>query len=172
MAFQAARTLEPWQWLGLPALACIGGAILFAIPTKILGLVHLPEPILPLVPAFAWAVIRPSLLAPMVLLVLGLFLDFLWGTPTGFWALSILLGYGVILVSRTMLTGQSGAVLWIWYAAMVFLVMGAGYLLTMIRGGSAPHLWSVFWQYLPTVLLYPFVHRLIERFEDADVRFR
>jgi rod shape-determining protein MreD len=32
--------------------------------------------------------------------------------------------------------------------------------------------WAVAWQYLATILLYPFSHRLIERFEDADVRFR
>jgi rod shape-determining protein MreD len=172
MAFTAARTLEPWQWLGVPAVACVLGAVVFAIPTKILGLVHLPEPVLPLVPAFAWAVIRPSVLAPLVLLALGLFMDLLWGTPMGLWAISILVGYGVILISRNMLTGQSGAVLWIWYGGMVALAMAVGYLLTVMNGGSAPHLWPVFWQFLPTVLLYPFVHRLIEQFEDADVRFR
>ena len=172
MAFQAARPLDPLQWLGLPALLCVTGAVVFGIPTKILGLVHLPEPILPMVPAFAWAVIRPSFLAPLMLLALGLFLDLLWGTPLGLWAVSLLLGYGAILWARSMLTGQSGAVLWIWYGAMTVLVMGAGYLLTMMNGGTPPNLWAVGWQFLPTVLLYPFAHRLIERFEDADVRFR
>jgi rod shape-determining protein MreD len=28
------------------------------------------------------------------------------------------------------------------------------------------------WQFLATVVLYPFADRLIDRFEDADVRFR
>ena len=172
MAFQAARPLDPLQWLGLPALLCVVGAILFTIPTKILGLVHLPEPVLAMVPAFAWAVIRPSILAPVALLALGLFQDLLWGTPLGLWAVSLLIGYGVILWSRSMLTGQSGAVLWIWYGAMTVLVMAAAYLLTMLNGGSPPNLWAVAWQFLPTVLLYPFAHRLIDRFEDADVRFR
>ncbi len=172
MAFQAARPLDPLQWLGLPALVVVTGSILFAIPTKILGLVHLPEPVLAMAPAFAWAVIRPSLLAPLVLLALGLFLDLLWGTPLGLWAMSLLIGYGVILWSRSMLTGQSGAVLWIWYGAMTVLVIATGYALTMLNGGSAPNLWAVLWQFLPTVLLYPFAHRLIDRFEDADVRFR
>jgi rod shape-determining protein MreD len=71
-----------------------------------------------------------------------------------------------------MLTGQSGAVLWIWYGAMTVVVMAAGYALTMMNGGSAPSIWAVAWQFLPTVVLYPFAHRLIDRFEDADVRFR
>jgi rod shape-determining protein MreD len=52
------------------------------------------------------------------------------------------------------------------------VVTGAAYLLTMMRGASPAHIWPVFWQFLPNVLLYPFAHRLIERFEDADVRFR
>ena len=31
---------------------------------------------------------------------------------------------------------------------------------------------AVFLQVVPTLLLFPFAHRLIERFEDGDVRFR
>ncbi len=47
---------------------------------------QLPEPVFPMAPAFAWAMIRPSVLAPLVLLVMGLFLDLLWGGPIGLWA--------------------------------------------------------------------------------------
>jgi len=166
-----ARPLAPWRWLGVPLVQCLALTVLFSLPFRAFGL-NLPEPIFPMVPAFAWAVIRPSFLAPLMLLALGLFLDLLWGTPLGLWAVSLLLGYGAILWARSMLTGQSGAVLWIWYGAMTVLVMGAGYLLTMMNGGTPPNLWAVGWQFLPTVLLYPFAHRLIERFEDADVRFR
>jgi rod shape-determining protein MreD len=35
-----------------------------------------------------------------------------------------------------------------------------------------PNIFGVCWQFLATAALYPFAHRLIERFEDADVRFR
>jgi len=37
---------------------------------------------------------------------------------------------------------------------------------------AAPGLVGVAWQFLATAILYPFAHRLIDRFEDADVRFR
>ena len=30
----------------------------------------------------------------------------------------------------------------------------------------------MFWQFLASLVLFPFAHRLIERFDDADVRFR
>jgi rod shape-determining protein MreD len=35
-----------------------------------------------------------------------------------------------------------------------------------------PNLIAVGWQFLVTAALYPFAHILIERYEDADVRFR
>jgi rod shape-determining protein MreD len=38
--------------------------------------------------------------------------------------------------------------------------------------GARPSLLALGWQYLATLILYPFAHRLIERYEDADVRFR
>jgi rod shape-determining protein MreD len=171
LSYQAARPLDPWHWLGAPTLACILATLLFTTPIRVHG-VQLPEPIFPLAPAFAWAVIRPSILAPAVILGMGLFLDLLWGGPLGLWPLSMLIGYAGILLSRSMMTGQSRAVLWSWFAAMTFLVMGAGYLLSMLDSGAAPSPMAAFWQFLPTVLLYPFAHRLIERFEDADVRFR
>ena len=171
MSFQDARPLDPWRWIGMPTLMCLGAAVLFATPLRIFGF-RLPEPVFPLAPAFAWAVIRPSILAPLVLLAMGLFLDLLWGGPIGLWGLSILIGYAIVLFSRNMMSGQSRVVLWSWFAVMVFLSMGAGYMLTIIETGSLPSLMSAFWQFLPTVLLYPFCHRLINRFEDADVRFR
>jgi rod shape-determining protein MreD len=50
--------------------------------------------------------------------------------------------------------------------------MGAGYLFTMLQVKGAPDPIAVAWQFLATVVLYPFADRLIGRFEDADVRFR
>ena len=42
----------------------------------------------------------------------------------------------------------------------------------MLDALVTPNLLATFWQLLVTVLLYPFAHRLIARYEDADVRFR
>jgi rod shape-determining protein MreD len=117
-------------------------------------------------------VIRPSILAPAVLLAMGLFLDLLWGGPIGLWVVSILVGYAGILFCRSMMTGQSRLVLFSWFALMVFLCLCTAVILTKFDVGVTPSFMAAFWQFLPTTLLYPFAHRLIERFEDADVRFR
>ena len=171
MSFQDSRPLDPWRWIGVPTLLCLGASMIMAMPVRVFGL-HLPEPVFPLVPAFAWAVIRPSVLAPAVLMGMGLFLDLLWGGPVGLWAVSILVGYAGVLTCRSMMTGQSRVVLAGWFGVMVLLCMTAGYLATMFDVGVAPSLTGTLWQFVPTTLLYPFAHRLIDRFEDADVRFR
>ena len=167
----AARPLDPWRWLGIPLIQALAATVLFGIPLRVFTL-QLPEPIFPMAVVFAWAVIRPSVLAPVGVLLMGLFLDLFWGAPLGFWALCLMLAYGVVLAGRNMMAGQSRAILWAWYAIVTATAMAAGYLFTMLDTNGMPSLVSVGWQFLATILLYPFTHRLIEMFEDADVRFR
>jgi rod shape-determining protein MreD len=42
----------------------------------------------------------------------------------------------------------------------------------MLDAKSTPGLFALGWQFVATIVLYPFSHRLIDMFEDADVRFR
>jgi len=171
MSFSAARPLDPWRWIGVPALLCVGATVLLAAPIRVFGL-QLPEPVFPMICAFGWAVIRPSIIAPFVLLLLGTFLDLFWGGAMGLWGISLLSAYAGALLMRAMMTGQSRAMMWAWYAGMCAVALTAGYLITMLDVKAAPSILALFWQFLATSLLYPFAHRLIDRFDDADVRFR
>ena len=152
-------------------LQAMAATILFGVPIRIWGL-RLPEPVFPLAVVFAWAVIRPSVIAPFGVLVMGLFLDVYWGGPLGFWPICLLLAYAVILAGRGMVAGQGRAILWTWYGLVTATAMLAGYLMVMLDSKAQPSLIAVGWQFLATILLYPFAHRLIDMFEDADVRFR
>jgi rod shape-determining protein MreD len=167
----ASQRLDPWRWLGLPALACVAATIVLATPLRIFGL-PLPEPVFPLALAFAWAVIRPSILAPFALLALGLFLDRWWDGPVGLWVIALLAPYAATLSVRRVLSGLGWWGLGGWYAVAVALAMGTGYLITSLDVGAAPNLLAVFWQFLASLVLFPFAYGLIDRFEDADVRFR
>lgn len=167
----AARGLAPWRWLGLPMLLVMAVTFIFALPLRFWSW-GLPEPVFAMPLAFAWAVIRPSMLGPVAILTVGLYLDFLWGAPTGFWGVCLLLPYGVVLAARSILAGQSQLMMWIWYALATVMALGTGYLFTMLHTQTSPDLITVGWQFLATVILYPFANLLIERFEDADVRFR
>ena len=142
-----------------------------AVPIRVFGL-QLPEPVFALAPAFAWAVIRPSMLAPFLLLALGLFLDLFWGGPAGLWALALLVAYGMVLAVRATLTGRARRCCGSGTGGLPLSPSASGLLITLIEPAPPGPCSPLFWQFLVTVLLYPFAHRLIERFEDADVRFR
>jgi len=171
MTGSEARPLNPAVWLGAPMLICATASLVFALPIRVLGFM-LPEPVFALVPAFAWAVIRPSILPPIALTVLGLFLDLLWGGPLGVWPLCLLSAYGPVLVIRPALSGQEAWVMWLLYAAVAAFALLVGLGVTTLRAGGAPGLMGVFWQWLASAALFPFARRLIARYEDADVRFR
>ena len=170
------RPLNPALWLGIPALACVVATVLFAVPARLFGL-QLPEPVFPIATAFAWAVIRPSVLPPFVLLVLGLFLDLLWGgpLPLGLWPICLLAAYAapVLFVQRSLSQARVRRLLWASYALVCALVverrLGPGVAARRDRAS----IWSaVAWQYVATVLLFPVAFLLIQRYEGADVRFR
>ena len=171
MSRAGAAPLSPWRWLGVPMLQIVAASLIFALPLRFWG--HgLPSPVFAMPAVFAWAVIRPSMLAPLAVMMIGLFQDLLTNTPTAFWAVCLLLPYGIVLTARPILAGQSQLMMWLWYGAATALTLGAGYLFTMLTTQNAPDAISVGWQFLATVVLYPFADRLIDRFEDADVRFR
>ena len=167
----AAGRLDPWRWLAVPMLQCLGATLLFAVPLRLFGW-GLPEPVFCMAPTFAWAVIRPSVIAPFAVLVMGLFLDIFWGGPLGLWALCLLVAYGAVLGARNMMVGQSRPMMWAWFAVACALAEGAAFLVTQLDVRATPNLLAMLWQFLATILLYPFAHRLIDRFEDADIRFR
>lgn len=171
MASLTAERLDPWRWIFGPMALCMAATLVLAAPIKVLGL-QLPEPVFAMVPVFAWAVLRPSILAPLCLLALGLFDDLVWGGRLGLWGLGLLTAYGFILVTRNMMSGQSRLMMWVWYAAAWSACMGAVYVAALLVNHNTPNPLSLVGQWLPTVLLYPVADRLIVRFEDADPRFR
>ncbi len=168
---RAARPLNPFTWLLLPALACFLASWLLTAPLRVVGF-GLPEPVFAVMLAFAWALVRPSLLAPFALLGLGLALDLLWYAPMGFWALTLLLGYAAVMATRPLISGQGYAVTWGWYVAVTVFVLGLGYLFTMMDARVRPNFWAVASQAVFTGLLYPLAARLIDHFEESDPRFR
>ena len=168
---RAGQGLQPVQWLILPTLGALAATVLLAAPLRVFGLA-LPEPVFPLVLAFSWAVIRPSVLGPLLLVLCGLFLDLFWSGRLGLWSTALLLAYGMTFGGRTLMVGQSTRVLAGWYLATALLAFSAAYFVTMLDAGTAPNLTAVALQFVVSVALFPLARGLIERFEDADIRFR
>ncbi len=167
----AVRVVGPTQWIVYPALIVLAATLLLATPIELFGL-KLPEPVLPMVLAFAWPLIRPSMAAPAALLLVGLFLDLFWGGPVGLWSLCLLAVYGAVLASRNLLAGQEVRVLFGWYGLATLGAFLMAYLIVTVRAGNAPSVLALLGQVLPTLLAFPAAAWLIERFDDTDVRFR
>jgi rod shape-determining protein MreD len=171
MASITVQPPNPVNWLLKPALYCVAGSLVLATPVKVFGL-QPPEPVFAMVPAFAWAAIRPSILPPFVLAALGLFQDVLWGGPLGLWPLCLLTAYALAFTVRSALAAEDFRVLWAWYGAVCALGFGAGVLLVSVVGGEVPNLLGVALQFAVTLALFPMSWLLVERYDDADVRFR
>jgi rod shape-determining protein MreD len=171
MTATTVRRFNPVLWLGAPMAVCAAASLIFALPLQAFGL-RPPEPVFALVPAFAWGMIRPSILPPFALLALGLYLDLLWGGPLGLWPLALLAAYAPVLFARAFLIAQGFWGLWAWYAVACAAALATGLVLMSLRAAIVPNLAGVGWQLVATVALFPFANRLIERYEDADVRFR
>lgn len=167
----AVRVVGPLQWIVYPALAAVAATIVLATPAQLFGL-RLPEPVIPMVLAFAWPLIRPSMTAPVVLFALGLFLDLLWGGPLGLWPLGLIGVYGTLLLARSLLAGQDGPVRFVWYAASTVGAFVLAYVIVALRAGNPPAILSLIGQVAPTLLLYPAADWMLERFDEGDTRFR
>ena len=165
------RVVGPVQWVFYPALIAIAVTVLLATPVELFGL-KMPEPVLPLILAFAWPLIRPSMVAPAVLFALGLFLDLFWGGTLGLWPLCLLSVYGAVLASRSLLAGQETQILFVWYALCALGAFVVAYLIVTLDAGRAPSVLALLGQVVPTLLLFPVADWMIQRFDDGDVRFR
>ncbi len=166
----AVRVVGPLDWVIYPALAAMALTIVLATPLRLFGLT-LPEPVFPLVLAFAWPMIRPSMLGPVVLFALGLFLDMFWGGAFGLWPLCLLAVYGVMLLARTFVAGQTTYINFMLYLGSVCVAFFMAYLVTVLRVGNAPSVMALAGQMIPTLLLFPVADWLMQRFDDNDVRF-
>ncbi len=171
MIARPGRPLPASVWLLGPLLASAAAAVAFATPLRFAGL-QAPEPVFALVPAFAWAFVRPSLWPSLALVGAGLFLDLLWGGPLGLWPLCLLAAHALAASQRRLLSGQGFWGVWAGYAAACAVAMAVGVALTAIRAGHAPGLLGVFWQFAASAALFPFAWRLLERYDDADMRPR
>lgn len=166
----ASRIIGPWDWIIAPALICILFTVVLGTPLQPFGF-QLPEPVAPLILAFVWPLIRPSYIAPLVLGVLGFFLDFYWSAPLGFYTLGLMLVYGVLVTVRTYVVGQEWIVLFGIFIATELVFFAFGTILMALDTGSVVRLWGLFEQIFATTLLFPVVLYLLEKYVHADVRF-
>src|ERR1700743_3642510 len=148
----------------LPLLCGLVAVLLSNLPLSLTnGLV--PAPLLGLVPIYFWGLVRPDLMTPAAVFVIGLAEDMMAGGPPGVWTLSFVIAYGVIDRQRDAFAGLAGlgAVLGFATAALIacvvaYAVTAALYHFSPIGSIVAELAMTVLF-YVPGVYLISILHR-------------
>jgi rod shape-determining protein MreD len=155
-----------WRILSalVPILTGFAAVLVSNLPLSLTnGLV--PAPLLGLVPVYFWSLVRPDLMTPAGVFLIGLLEDIVAGGPPGIWTLSFVATYGLIDRQRDSFAGLAGlgAVLGFATAALVTCVVA--YLTTAALYRPAPlgaivaELAMTVLFFVPGVYLIAFIHR-------------
>ena len=169
MGFAGPRRRAGRRWVLGPAMVSLVPTLILAAPLRLWGLAA-PEPVFPLVAAFVWAALRPSMIAPAALMLLGLFLDLVWGGPLGLWPMCLISAHVLALSVRRLLSGEDFGVLWVWYAVSCLAAFAVGEGLMRLAHGAWPDLVGVALQAAVTIALFPLAWRLIQRYHTDERR--
>lgn len=91
----------------IPVLLALFGAVLANLPITFIG-GWMPPPMFSLMPLYFWCLVRPDLVRPGWVLVVGVLQDLLSGGPPGMWALAFVVTYVMIDRMRETYAGLSG----------------------------------------------------------------
>lgn len=110
----------------LPVFLAVMAVIAVNLPISLTGGL-LPAPLLALAPVYFWALLRPDLMPPSAVLLIGLLEDLLSGGPPGLWAAGFLAAYAFADQQRESLAGLSGIGAVLGFAAAMFVASAVAY---------------------------------------------
>jgi rod shape-determining protein MreD len=117
----------------------------------------LPPPVLALAPIYYWVLVRPDLMPPVAVLMIGLLEDLLSGGPPGLWAAGCLAAYALADRERDVFAGLSGPGAILGFASAAFAAAGAVYLLGSLVYWRLAPLGPLLLQSVVTVIFYPLI---------------
>ena len=138
----------------LPVLSAVFLVMLVNLPVTLTGGLF-PAPLLALTAVYFWALVRPDLMPPFVVLFVGLLEDLLSGGPAGVWATGFIAAYALVDRQRENLAGLAGAAAVLGFAAAMALAAAATFVLTWIMFMRQPPLAPLLLASVFTTLFYP-----------------
>lgn len=149
----------------LPVVLGFFCAIVANLPLTVLG-GWMPPPLLALMPIYFWTLVRPDLMSPVWVFVIGVVQDVLTGGPPGIWAASFVATYAVLDRQRDTFAGLSGWGAMLGFATAALITCACAYVIATV--------WFWEWQalapfamqfavtvlfYLPAIFILGFLHR-------------
>lgn len=137
----------------VPFFCGLAGVVIANIPISFVGGL-VPPPLLGLIPVYFWCLVRPDLMSPAAVLVIGLTEDLLSGGPPGVWTLSFVLTYALVARRRDSFAGLSGLVAVLGFAAAAAFACAVAWVLVAGLRGHMPPIGPIVSQLAMTVLFY------------------
>jgi rod shape-determining protein MreD len=151
---ERANVLVSGAFAGIVPLVCgVLGLALANFPVSFTsGL--LPPPLLGLMPLYFWSLVRPDLMPPWAVFILGLIQDLLSGMPPGVWTASFIAAYAFIDRQRDALAGLSGWGAILGFGVVTLIANTCSYLLIAAFFHTFPPVAPVLGMLVVTVGLY------------------
>ena len=140
----------------LPAVLGLLLVFLANLPVSFTGGL-LPVPALALACVYFWVLVRPDLMPPVVVLLIGLAEDLLSGGPPGLWAAGFLAALWLTDRQRETFAGLTGAGALIGFAGAMLLAAGSAYVLAAIVYLRLAPVAPLLLQSMTTVIFYPLI---------------
>jgi rod shape-determining protein MreD len=137
-----------------PAFLAICMVSITNLPLSLTGGV-LPHPLLGLAVIYFWTLLRPDLVPPALVLVVGLFEDFLSGGQPGLWAVGYLMAYALTERQRDTFAGLSGWGVLVGFSIVMFTTSALVYAFGSLVYGRFAAVQPLLIQTIVTIIFYP-----------------
>ena len=136
----------------LPLLCGFAAVLISNLPLSLTNGLF-PAPLLALVPVYFWCLVRPDLMTPAAVFLIGLLEDIVAGGPPGIWTLAFVTAYAVIARQRDAFAGLSGLGAILGFATATLIVCMVAYV-TMAALYRFPPVGPIVAELAVTVLFY------------------
>jgi rod shape-determining protein MreD len=121
----------------------------------------LPPPLLGLAVIYFWTLLRPDLMPPVLVLILGLMEDILSGGVPGLWAVGFLLAYALTDRQRDAFAGLSGWGVVVGFSIVMFSTSALVYCFVSLVYWRFVPLQPMVMQTIVTIIFYPLMAFLL-----------
>jgi rod shape-determining protein MreD len=140
----------------IPSVLAILLVLIVNMPVSFTGGL-LPAPALALACIYFWVLVRPDLMPPFVVLMLGLMEDLLSGGPPGLWAAGFLAAFWLTDRERETFAGLTGAGALVGFAGAMLFGASVAYGLDALVYLRLPPLPPLLLESVSTVMFYPLI---------------
>jgi rod shape-determining protein MreD len=159
----------------IPFCCAVLCAILANVPVSVSGGI-VPPPVLALMPVYYWCLVRPDLMPPFAVLIIGILQDLLSGSPPGVWTVSFVAAYALVDRERESFAGLSGVGAILGFAAAMLTAGATAYGIIAIYYWKLPPLGPILLEiavsvvfYIPILVILGFLHRRLVGSARSDL---